>query len=284
MKTKQNVGLVMLFLLGLAILLYPYLSNKWNERRSQDLITKYAEQAESLSDEDYKKELVKAKKYNESLSGSEVPDAFSVRDGIKDENYEAVLNLSGDGILAYIRIPKIKVNIPIYHYTYEEILQKGAGHLLGSSLPIGGRDTHSVITAHRGLPRAKLFTDLNLIKKGDFFTIHVLKEELVYQVRYIEVVEPTETESLAIQKDKDQVTLITCTPYSVNSHRLMVHGERVAKTPKGYPKADTLRERMHWLPAFILCTAVGIMLGVVSLKIIAIIRNMWTDSNEDEDS
>ena len=149
-----------------------------------------------------------------------------------DEIYMSCLNLTGDGMMGIVKIPKIDVKIPIYHTTSEEVLEKAAGHLEGSSLPIGGEDTHAVISAHRGLPSASLFTDLDMLEVGDHFLIYVLDEILCYEVDRILVVEPTETECLGVEEGKDLVTLMTCTPYGVNSHRLMVRGHRVEYEPE----------------------------------------------------
>ena len=167
-----------------------------------------------------------AEKYNEQIKQESVPDAFSIRDGQTDPVYESLLNLNGDGMMGYVEVPVIGQNIPIYHYTTEDSLQKGAGHLFGSSLPVGGESTHCILSAHRGLPSASLFSDLDQLEEGDHFLIHVLNETLCYEVDKISVVKPEETSSLAVEEGKDLVTLVTCTPYGVNTHRLLVRGIR----------------------------------------------------------
>ena len=174
-----------------------------------------------------------AQEYNEQIKQESVPDAFSVRDGQTDSTYESLLNLNGDGMMGYVEIPVIDVSIPIYHYTTDESLEKGAGHLFGSSLPVGGKSTHCILSAHRGLPSAKLFADLNLVEEGDVFYLHVLGKTLAYEVdQILPMVDKDDHETLEnalkIEEGKDQVTLFTCTPYGVNSHRLLVRGTRVA--------------------------------------------------------
>ncbi len=227
-RKKKYIALGLLFLIGLSILLYPMISDKWNSYRDQELINQYKRTVADNTDEEQIEEMLfAARAYNEQINEESMPDAFSVRDGVTDAEYESLLNVEAGGMMGYIEIPVIGQNIPIYHYTTEESLQKGAGHLFGSSLPIGGENTHAVISAHRGLPNAKLFTDLNLVQEGDVFYIHILKDTLAYEVDQILTVEPEETDSLAISKGEDLVTLVTCTPYAVNTQRLLVRGHRI---------------------------------------------------------
>ncbi len=227
-RKKKYIALGLLFLIGLSILLYPMISDKWNSYRDQELINQYKRTVADNTDEEQIEEMLSAARaYNEQINEESMPDAFSVRDGVTDAEYESLLNVEAGGMMGYIEIPVIGQNIPIYHYTTEESLQKGAGHLFGSSLPIGGENTHAVISAHRGLPNAKLFTDLNLVQEGDVFYIHILKDTLAYEVDQILTVEPEETDSLAISKGEDLVTLVTCTPYAVNTQRLLVRGHRI---------------------------------------------------------
>ncbi len=227
-RKKKYIALGLLFLIGLSILLYPMISDKWNSYRDQELINQYKRTVADNTDEEQIEEMLSAARaYNEQINEESMPDAFSVRDGVTDAEYESLLNVEAGGMMGYIEISVIGQNIPIYHYTTEESLQKGAGHLFGSSLPIGGENTHAVISAHRGLPNAKLFTDLNLVQEGDVFYIHILKDTLAYEVDQILTVEPEETDSLAISKGEDLVTLVTCTPYAVNTQRLLVRGHRI---------------------------------------------------------
>ena len=177
---------------------------------------------------DYDAERKKAEEYNEALLPCVLPDSFALAEssGV-DPVYMNTLNIAGDEMMGSVEIPKIDIKIPIYHTTEEEVLNKGAGHLEGSSLPVGGANTHAVISAHRGLPSASLFTDLDQLKEGDHFLIHVLNETLCYEVDKISVVKPEDTSALAVEDGQDLVTLLTCTPYGVNTERLLVRGHRV---------------------------------------------------------
>lgn len=221
-----------MFAAGLSLLLYPFVSNQWNNYRQSKLITTYEEAVTEMEETgrvDYEMEWVKAQNYNNDLIPYILPDSFSTAEVPQegDEVYLSCLNLTEDGMMGYVQIPKISVQIPIYHTTNEDVLQKAAGHLPGSSLPVGGEGTHAVISAHRGLPSAALFTDLDKLEEGDHFLLSILDDTLCYEVDQITVVEPTQTEALAAEDGKDLVTLLTCTPYGVNSHRLLVRGHRV---------------------------------------------------------
>lgn len=232
MKKKVNIIITaLLFLAGLSLLLYPVIANQWNSYRQSRLISSYHEtiaQKEQGDDIDYEAEWERARAYNESLKPMILPDSFAVAQASgRDEEYMACLNLNGDEIMGIVEIPKIDVTIPIYHTTEDEVLQLGAGHLEGSSLPVGGEGTHSVISAHRGLPSAALFTDLDRMEEGDHFLLHILDDTLCYEVDQINVVEPEDTELLSAVEGEDLVTLLTCTPYGVNSQRLLVRGHRV---------------------------------------------------------
>lgn len=232
MKSKLNKLIIgIIFLAGLSLLLYPFVANQWNNHRQKQLISSY-EQTVSDKDAsheiDYDAELQKAKAYNEALLPSILPDSFAVAQASEeDKTYMDALNIAGDEVMGIVEIPKINIKLPIYHTTDEEVLKQAAGHLEGSSLPVGGESTHAVISAHRGLPSASLFTDLDQLKKGDHFLIHVLNETLCYEVDKISVVKPEETSSLAVEEGQDLVTLLTCTPYGVNTERLLVRGHRV---------------------------------------------------------
>lgn len=231
-KLITTITVFIMFLAGLSLLLYPFVSNQWNTYRQSQLITSYEEavaQLEETGRVDYEMQRTLAQNYNDSLVPYILPDSFSTAE-IPEEgsaDYLSCLNLSGDGMMGYIQIPVINVRIPIYHTTSDEVLQKAAGHLAGSSLPVGGEGTHAVISAHRGLPSASLFTDLDKLEEGDYFFLNILDDTLCYEVDQISVVEPTDTAVLASVEGKDLVTLLTCTPYGVNSHRLLVRGHRV---------------------------------------------------------
>lgn len=226
-RAVKTVALCLSFLVGISIMAYPFVSNAIYQRRADQRLEELMQKVDEGASEDYQAELADASVYNEELVGQTVPDVFAIREGTTDEEYEAYLNVVGDQMMGSIQIPVIDVNLPIYHYSTEESLLKGCGHIFGSSLPVGGSSTHSVITAHRGLPAAKLFTDLDQLEIGDRFYLHILDQTLAYEVEHVEVVEPTETRSLAIQRGQDLVTLVTCTPYGINTDRLLVRGHRV---------------------------------------------------------
>lgn len=221
----------LLFLAGLSLLLYPLVANEWNNYRQSRLISSYDETVSAqvaAGTIDYETEWERALSYNESLGPYVLPDSFANAENSElDERYMSCLNLTGDGMMGYVQIPKINVKIPICHTTSEEVLQTAAGHLEGSSLPVGGEGTHAVISAHRGLPSATLFTDLDLLTEGDCFLLYILDDVLCYRVDQISVVKPEETSALSPEDGQDLVTLLTCTPYGVNSHRLLVRGYRV---------------------------------------------------------
>ena len=283
-KYRKNIGLVLLFLIGLSILLYPTVSNLWNEYRAQKLISDY-DNVVANSNIDYNTILKSAQNYNKSLIGEILPDAFSVRDGIQDADYDKQLDVSGNGMMGYVEIPSINVKLPIYHYTTDDVLEKGVGHLLGSSLPIGGESTHTILTAHRGLPSAKLFTDLNLLQNGDVFYISVLDEILAYEVDQILTVEPEDTKALAIKEGKDYATLVTCTPYAVNSHRLLVRGHRIPFVRSEYQQQhkEVKSQDTSALVIRVICVIAGI---IIALLIVTIInkRGMIGNKKKNEES
>ena len=244
MKKKNiNIKLIVLFLAGLSLLLYPLISNEWNTYRQSKLISTYEQVIEEKQEEiDYTAEWDRAHAFNQALLPSILPDSFAIAAASDepDEEYMACLNLAGDGTMGYVEIPKIDIKIPIYHTVSDEVLQMAAGHLEGSSLPVGGSDTHTVISAHRGLPSAALFTDLDRLEAGDHFLFYILDEILCYEVDQITIVEPEETEALAVEPGKDFATLLTCTPYGVNSHRMLVRGHRVAYVPEEIQKEQAI--------------------------------------------
>lgn len=233
MKKKTSTILIcVVFLAGLSLLLYPLVANQWNNHRQKQLINHYeqvVQEKEAAGQIDYQAERVNAEDYNAALLPSILPDSFAIAEANEgeDQRYMSCLNISGDGMMGMVEIPKIKITLPIYHTTENDVLQNAAGHLEGSSLPIGGTNSHSVISAHRGLPSASLFTDLDKLEEGDHFLIRVLDETLCYEVDKISVVKPEETEALAVENGQDLVTLLTCTPYGVNTERLLVRGHRV---------------------------------------------------------
>ncbi len=225
-RALSNALIALVFLLGLAILLYPAVSNLYNQWRQDQLLGDYETAVQQLSTEDYSEVLAAAEAYNAALSPT-FTDAFTDAEIPADDEYWSLLNVAGNGVMGYIEIPKIQVRLSIYHGSDEEALQTGVGHLYGTSLPVGGEGTHAVLSAHRGLPSALLFTDLDQLEVGDRFALHVLGVTLAYEVDQILVVDPTDVSSLTVQAGEDCVTLVTCTPYGVNTQRLLVRGHRV---------------------------------------------------------
>jgi len=225
-KNLSTIILILIFLVGLSVMLYPSVSDAVNRKHQSRAVAGYAEEVEQLSDADYQTYFDAADAYNRQLNT--IPNAFYKPDLVS--GYAQTLDISGTGIMGYITIPKISVELPIYHGTDEGVLQVAAGHLEGSSLPVGGAGTHAVISAHRGLPSAKLFTNLDELEVGDRFTITVLNRVLTYEVDQISIVLPTEIDQLLPTEGMDYVTLMTCTPYGINTHRLLVRGKRVETT------------------------------------------------------
>ena len=225
-KNLSTIILILIFLVGLSVMLYPSVSDAVNRKHQSRAVAGYAEEVEQLSDADYQAYFDAADAYNRQLNTT--PNAFYKPDLVS--GYAQTLDISGTGIMGYITIPKINVELPIYHGTDEGVLQVAAGHLEGSSLPVGGAGTHAVISAHRGLPSAKLFTNLDELEVGDRFTITVLNRVLTYEVDQISIVLPTEIDQLLPTEGMDYVTLMTCTPYGINTHRLLVRGKRVETT------------------------------------------------------
>ena len=222
--------------IGLLVLFYPTISNFLIMKNASRVVGNYDNAVNALSDEQYQQILAAAHAYNERLSAesSGLTDALAgaVDTESTNDEYMKLLNVNGDGMMGYLTVPRLKETMPIYHGTAEEVLQVGVGHLEQTSLPVGGASTHAALSGHRGLPTAKLFTDLNLMQVGDKFYLKILKDTYAYQVDNIVTVLPTDTKELAIESGKDQVTLITCTPYAVNTHRLLVRAHRVPYVPE----------------------------------------------------
>ena len=223
--TFTNILLILVLLAGLSLLLYPSFADWWNSRTQSEAIASYTQQIAVMDDDQYKSIWDSAIFYNQTLL--ERTNTFKLTDEQR-ASYHSELNLAGRGIMGYIEIPMIDVHLPIYHGTSDTVLQVAVGHLDWTSLPTGGESTHSVLSGHRGLPSAKLFTDLDQMREGDLFMLHILDETLTYEVDQIHIVEPQDTDELLIQQGKDLCTLVTCTPYGVNSHRMLVRGHRVA--------------------------------------------------------
>lgn len=251
MKKKHisTIIIALIFLTGLGFLLYPTVSNLWNRAHQSRAIATYTKQVEKLDDSQNKEMLKAARKYNKSLLKKSDHWKLSKKDKKK---YESLLDVSGTGIMGYIEVPKIDCSLPIYHGTDEGALQIAIGHLEGSSLPVGGKSTHCVLSGHRGLPSARLFTDLDQMEEGDVFVLNVLGRKLAYEVDQIKVVLPDEMSDLEIVQGKDLCTLVTCTPYGINTHRLLVRGHRtkyIEETVVRVQKEAEKKETGIWLLA-----------------------------------
>ena len=265
MKKKITTFLLSLaFLAGLSLLLYPTASDYWNSMHASKAVADYSAAVNRLTQTQYDKIWSAATEYNRSLrdrSGS-----FYLTDEQK-EQYEAMLDVDGKGIMGYIEIPNIKLSLPIYHGTEDSVLQIAVGHLEWSSLPVGGEGSHCVLSGHRGLPSAKLFTNLDRLVEGDTFVLRVLDEVLTYQVDQILIVEPEDTDALKVEEGKDLCTLVTCTPYSVNSHRLLVRGHRI----ENQAQAETIRVTSDAMQIEPLLVAPAVALPVLLLLLIVLL-------------
>lgn len=272
----STILLVAALLVGMGIMLYPTVSDYWNSLHQTRAIASYDQAVEAMDQTDYQALLAAAETYNRHLS--ELSDPFSQAE-LLEEEYQSVLDITGNGIMGYVTIDKIGVDLPIYHGTDEAVLNIAAGHLEGSSLPIGGEGNHSVISAHRGLPSAKLFTKLDELEAGDTFTVTILDQVLTYEVDQILIVEPTQLEALYPVAGEDYCTLQTCTPYGVNSHRLLVRGHRI-ETVQG---TLVLHEDASQVPTYIVAPAVAIPILFILLVILLIVYRKKPASVTTED-
>lgn len=276
-----------LFLIaGIGIFSYPAISNYLEEKNHLEAISVYDKKAQEQSKEQLDSEWQDAKTYNENLAGDPVHDPFVPGSGYTiPDNYNEVLNINNDGMMGYIQIPSIKVNLPIYHTTTEEILQKGVGHIESTSLPVGGKGTHCVLTGHTGLPSAELFTRLTEVTKGDIFYIKVLNKTLAYKVVDINVVLPDELDNLVAEKDKDYVTLVTCTPYGKNTHRLLVKGERTKYDPslvnKQKSKSSLFGGKYHY---YIIGISIALVIIIIPLSVWLLIWKKRKKEKKDEEN
>lgn len=230
-KNWSTILLILIFTVGLSLLLYPTVADWVNSLHASYAIDGYTQQVAALSDEEYERLLEEAKEYNEELIGE--GNRFDPSDEMHGK-YVGSLDMDVNGIMGVVKIPSIRVNLPIYHGTEESVLQSAVGHIEGSSLPIGGESTHTIVSGHRGLPSAKLFTDLDKLEEGDYFTITVLDDTCTYMVDQIKIVEPEDFTYLQIEPGEDLATLVTCTPYGINTHRLLVRGHRVDNLPDDF--------------------------------------------------
>ena len=262
-KHKTVIFLTLGFLVGICILLYPAFSDFWNSKTQSRAITNYESVLENLKPEDYAAIFENAHNYNKALYETEYP----LMDYVNVPGYYDTLCITDNDMIGYIKIERIGVELPIYHGTSDEVLNKGVGHLMGSSLPVGGENTHCVMSAHRGLPSSKLFTDLDRLEKGDTFQIVVLNQVLTYQVDQIKVVTPTEIEDLQIIEGGDYCTLFTCTPYGINTHRLLVRGIRI-ETMKEKPVLYVSNEAFRIEPLLVTPAVAAPMLFVLLIHLL----------------
>ena len=255
-----------MFLLGICIFSYPTVSNYLANEQYKRLITNYENKNKEIKTETIDEEYEKALKYNKSLNGEEVYDPFIPGSGYAlPNNYNEVLNVNNDGIMGYIEIPKIKLRIPIYHGSSKAVLQKGVGHLEASALPIGGIGNNPILTGHRGLPSAELFTRLDELKKGDLIYITVLKNNLAYRVSEIFEIEPGDVSKLGAYRERDMITLVTCTPYGINTHRLVIQADRTEYNKK---EKDSIKPKYTFkLSQGTIIRFMGIILGLICLYI-----------------
>ena len=267
MKKNKNrittVLLALVFLAGLSLLLYPTVSDYWNSFHASQAVAAYAQEVADLNGAEYDRLLEAARDYN--ARAAQRSNTFALTEA-EQEEYQSLLNMDGTGIMGYIEIPNIKLSLPIYHGTEESVLQIAVGHLDWSALPVGGEGTHCVLSGHRGLPSAKLFTNLDQLREGDTFTLRVLDEVLCYEVDQIRIVEPQDTAALLPEPRQDLCTLVTCTPYGVNTHRLLVRGHRI-ETPDSADAIRVTSDAMQIEPILV-APAVGVPLVLLAVAIL----------------
>ena len=262
-KNKSTIIMIILFFVGISLLLYPSLSNYYNQKIGSKAIVDYESILKNNDNSQYDKMFQDAEEYNKELSKLNNP--FVNYNTIKD--YKKLLNLNDNGMIGYIKINKIKVELPIYHGTSKEVLSKAVGHLEGSSLPIGGIGTHSVLSAHRGLPSSTLFTDLDKLEIGDIFVVKVLNKDITYQIDQILIVKPSAIEELKIDNNKDYITLMTCTPYGINTHRLLVRGTRIENLEEEiYITTEAFKVNKFTVTLIILIPIILILLIIIAFK------------------
>ena len=262
-----NIFIALMILVGLSVMFYPVVSDMWNTYRNSLLISSHKKDVNDLSKKQTEQIWNEAVNYNKNHKENFIKeDVFTNLKKHTKSKYDSYLNISKNGVMGTIVIPKINVEIPIYHGTGEKELQTGVGHMEGTSLPVGGTSSHCVLSAHRGLPSAKLFTDLDKMKKGDLFFLHILDKTLAYKVEDIFTVKPNETDMLSLIKGKDYVTLLTCTPYGVNTHRLLVRGERTAYKQNQEQNVSILKDYRVWI-------LIGTIVALIIVNVFMVIKN-----------
>lgn len=280
MKKKIMIGVsILVFLLALVGTLYPVISDYWNTRHQSEVQVEYEKQMESMEDSELTAALEAANAYNAALRPVRYTKAALNAAAV---GYDHLLNLYGNGIMAYIEIPKIQISLPVYHGTSTEVLEKGVGHLLGSSLPIGGVGNHTVLTGHSGVAGQRLFSDLDQLEIGDVFFIHVLNQQLAYEVSAIDTVLPEDTRLLTSVDGKDKCTLVTCTPFGVNTHRLLIQGERIESeiAEAVIENAETVEVESTWETQYIMGLKLGAeILGFLVVAVLAVIGIRKTRRN-----
>ena len=262
-----NIFIALMILVGLSVMFYPVVSDMWNTYRNSLLISSHKKDVNDLSKKQTEQIWNEAVNYNKNHKENFIKeDVFTNLKKHTKSKYDSYLNISKNGVMGTIVIPKINVEIPIYHGTGEKELQTGVGHMEGTSLPVGGTSSHCGLSAHRGLPSAKLFTDLDKMKKGDLFFLHILDKTLAYKVEDIFTVKPNETDKLSLIKGKDYVTLLTCTPYAVNTHRLLVRGVRTAYKQNQEQNVSILKDYRVWI-------LIGTIVALIIVNVFMVIKN-----------
>ena len=267
--TIKDIIRLIVLLVAFSVLLYPTFSSYLNEKNSSKVVSNYDAESVKLSNAEKEQMLADARAYNQEMLGNiDLIDPFSQTNTEIDERYQSLLNVDGSGMMGYIRIPKIKVELPIYHGTSETVLQAGVGHFWGTSLPVGGESTHTVLTGHRGLPTKTLFTNMDKLEVGDIFYIKVLGETLAYQIDQILTVLPEEKDALSIEPGQDYATLVTCTPYAINTHRLLVRGERIPyeEAIKEVPDQN-IKPELSFTAKVLIITIAVILIGLIAMII-----------------
>ena len=285
MKKKIiTICAAVLFLTALGLTLYPLISNYVNQKYASEIQTAYQELIQQTDDSVLQEAKQRAVSYNLAITPG-TADAYSEESlSSATENYDNQLDIAGNGIMGYVEIPKIQVNLPIYHGTDAEVLDRGVGHLLGSSLPVGGENTHTILSGHSGMASQKMFTDLEQLTQGDVFYLNVLNETLAYQVTEINTVLPYETDLLGIVPGEDLCTLVTCTPYGINTHRLLVRGSRIP-----YEEALTLEEQSvavemvesTWEQNYAKGIIIGVVIALLLILLFAFLHTIWGGQNND---
>ncbi|MBC5682329.1 class C sortase [Ruminococcus hominis] len=263
--TIKDIIRLLVLLVAFAVLLYPTYSRYLNEKNGSKVVSEYDEKSVKLSHAEKEQMLADARAYNQEMLGNiDLIDPFSQTEPEVDERYESLLNVEGSGMMGYVKIPKINVELPIYHGTSESVLQAGVGHFQGTSLPVGGDSTHTVLTGHRGLPDKTLFTNMDKMEVGDIFYIKVLDATLAYEVDQILTVLPEDTEALSIVPGQDYATLVTCTPFAINTHRLLVRGHRIPYEEANKKEPDTeIKPELSFTTKVLIVTIIVIFMGLV---------------------